>query len=70
MPRPRSPIESRTKKAELEVRFYVDPAAGSPHIHHHEIDEDELIEILEKPGEDRPGREGSRIALGQIRVTI
>jgi hypothetical protein len=64
MSRPRSVIESRTK-AELEVRFYVDPATGSPHIHHHEVDEDEVIEILEKPGEDRPGREGSRIALGQ-----
>jgi hypothetical protein len=24
-----------------------------------------VIDVLEKPGEDRPGREGSRIALGQ-----
>jgi hypothetical protein len=29
------------------------------------VDEDEVIEILEKPGEDRAGREGSRVALGQ-----
>lgn len=29
------------------------------------MSEDEVIEILEKPGEDRPGREGSRVALGR-----
>jgi len=29
------------------------------------VNEDEVIEVLEKPGEDRPGREGVRIALGQ-----
>ena len=26
--------------------------------------EEEVMEVLEKPGEDRAGREGSRIALG------
>jgi CBS domain-containing protein len=29
------------------------------------VHEDEVIEVMEKPGEDRAGREGSRIALGQ-----
>jgi hypothetical protein len=29
------------------------------------VSEDEVIEVLEKPGEDRPGREGARIALGR-----
>jgi len=29
------------------------------------VSEDEVIEVLDKPGEDRPGREGARIALGQ-----
>jgi hypothetical protein len=28
---------------------------GSPHIHNHEVTEDEVMEVLEKPGEDRPG---------------
>jgi uncharacterized protein DUF4258 len=28
------------------------------------VSEDEVIEVLDKPGEDRPGREGARIALG------
>jgi len=29
------------------------------------VAEEKVIEVLEKPGEDRAGREGSRIALGQ-----
>jgi hypothetical protein len=29
------------------------------------VNEDEVIDVLERPGEDRAGREGSRIALGQ-----
>ena len=49
----------------LRARFYVDPATGWPHIHNHSVNEEEVIEILEKPGEDRPGTEGSRVALGQ-----
>jgi hypothetical protein len=29
------------------------------------VDEAEVIDVLEEPGEDRAGREGSRIALGR-----
>jgi hypothetical protein len=29
------------------------------------VNEDEVIEVLDAPGEDRRGREGSRIALGR-----
>jgi hypothetical protein len=36
-----------------------------PHIYNHQVDEDEVMELLEKAGEDRAGRDGSRIALGQ-----
>ena len=49
----------------MRARFYIDPTSGSPHIHNHHVGEDEAIEVLEGPGEDRAGREGSRIALGQ-----
>jgi hypothetical protein len=49
----------------LQSRFYIDPVTGLPHINGHGVYEDEVIEILEKPIEDRAGREGSRIALGQ-----
>jgi hypothetical protein len=49
----------------LHVRFYIDPATGAPHIYGHGVGEDETIEVLERPGEDRHGRDGSRVALGQ-----
>jgi hypothetical protein len=31
----------------------LDPATGLPHIYNHNVDEVEVIEVLEKPGEDR-----------------
>jgi hypothetical protein len=49
----------------LPTRFYIDPATGLPHIYSHHVDEDEVLEVLEKADEDRPGRDGCRIALGQ-----
>ena len=49
----------------MHTRFYIDPVTGAPHIYNHEVAEGEVIEVLEKPGEDRAGREGSRAALGQ-----
>jgi hypothetical protein len=47
------------------IRFYIDPETDEPHIYNHDVDEDEVAEVLTNPGEDRPGREGSRIAIGQ-----
>jgi hypothetical protein len=29
------------------------------------VDEDEVVDVLNRPGEDRAGRDGSRVALGQ-----
>ena len=49
----------------LEVRFYIDPVTGEPHIHNHRVEEEEVIDVLEMPSEDRPGRNGSRVSLGQ-----
>lgn len=49
----------------METRFYIDPATELPHIYKHQVSEDEVIDVLEKSGEDRAGRDGSRIALGQ-----
>ena len=36
-----------------------------PHISGHNIKEMEVEEVLSNPGEDRPGREGSRITIGR-----
>ncbi|MEK6405638.1 MAG: DUF4258 domain-containing protein [Acidobacteriota bacterium] len=49
----------------MKIRFYLDTATGLPHIYQHGIDEGEIEDILTSPGEDRPGREGSRVAIGQ-----
>lgn len=49
----------------VNLRFYIDPATDEPHIHNHDVDEDEVEDVLARPGEDRPGREGSRVAIGQ-----
>jgi len=48
----------------MNIRYYVDPETGLPHIYKHGVDEDEVEEVLNAPGEDRPGREGSRVAIG------
>jgi hypothetical protein len=49
----------------MKIRFYVDPQTGMPHIHRHGVREHEAEDVLSSPGEDRPGKEGSRIAIGQ-----
>jgi len=51
----------------VELRFYQDPETGEPHIYRHEVDEQEVDDVLSRPIEDRPGKEGSRVALGQTR---
>ncbi|MEE9165673.1 MAG: DUF4258 domain-containing protein [Nitrospinota bacterium] len=43
----------------------MDSETGKPHIYNHDVQENEVEEILAKPGEDRPGKEESRVAIGQ-----
>ena len=52
----------------MNVRFYLDPETGEPHVLRHGVTEEEAEDILRNPGEDRAGREGSRVALGQSRA--
>ena len=52
----------------MNIRFYIDPETELPHIYRHDVNEDEVEDVLLKPGEDRPGKENSRIAIGQTRV--
>ena len=49
----------------MRLRFHINRATGLPHIYDHDVGEEEVEQILRKPGEDRPGREDSRVALGQ-----
>ena len=49
----------------MEIRFYVDPETDLPHIYNHQVQEQEVAEIIHNPREDRQGRDGSRVAIGQ-----
>ena len=52
----------------MNIRFYSDPQTGVPHIRGHGVEEDEVADVLGNPGEDRPGREGSRVAIGKTQA--
>ena len=49
----------------MNLRYYTDPETQVPHIYRHDVSESEVEEVLARPGEDRPGREGARIAIGR-----
>lgn len=49
----------------MELRFYQDPETGQAHIHNHGVMEEEVQQVLTQPGEDRPGADNSRTAIGQ-----
>lgn len=59
------PSASASILVQLKLRFHLDPATGQPHIWNHDVTEEEVEEILESAGEDRPGQDGSRVAIGQ-----
>jgi hypothetical protein len=52
----------------MNIRFYIDPDTDLPHIYNHQVNEQEIEDILRKPGEDRQGREGARVAIGQTQA--
>ena len=49
----------------MKIRYYLDPETELPHIYRHNVSEHEVEEVLGRSGEDRPGREGSRVAIGR-----
>jgi len=49
----------------MDIRFYMDPQTDQPHIYDHGVTEDEVRQVLRRPGEDRAGDENSRVAIGQ-----
>jgi len=51
----------------VNLRFYIDPETDAPHIYRHGVDEAEVEDVLRRPLEDRPGRDGARVAIGQTR---
>ena len=51
----------------MKIRYYIDPETEQPHIYNHGVNEYEVEDVLRKPGEDRPGREGSRVSIGKTK---
>lgn len=49
----------------MEPRFFVEPSTGESHIYGHNVTEGEVEDVLARPIEDRPGVDGSRVALGR-----
>lgn len=49
----------------VDLRFYLDPENGEPHIYDHGVTEEEVEEVLANPADEFSGRGDSRIALGQ-----
>ena len=49
----------------MDIRYHIDAETGQPHIYTHGVRESEVEQVLDRPGENRVGREGSRLALGQ-----
>ena len=52
----------------MNIRFYIDPETGEPHLHRHGVSEEDAEDILRVPIEDRPGQDGARVAIGQTRA--
>lgn len=49
----------------MNIRYYIDPETGQPHLYNHGVNECEVEWVLMYPGEDRLGDRNARVALGQ-----
>jgi hypothetical protein len=49
----------------MELRFWNDPETGLPHISAHGVTEEEVRQVLSRPGLDYPSERNARIRLGQ-----
>jgi hypothetical protein len=49
----------------MELRFWIDPVTSLPHILDHGVTEEEVRQVLSRAGQEFPGRDRSRIRLGQ-----
>ena len=46
----------------------MDPATGEPHIYEHQVEEEEVEDVLARPIEDRAGYDDARTAIGQTQA--
>ena len=51
-----------------KIWFYIDFETSLPHIYKHKVTEEEVEDVLSCPGEDRLGREGTRVTIGRTQA--
>ncbi len=49
----------------MEIRYYLDPETGQPHIYGHGVIEVEVEQVLRGAGDDLAASKGSRMKLGR-----
>ena len=49
----------------MELLFWIDPETDLPHVFDHGVTEEEVRQVLSRTGEEFPGRDRSRIRIGQ-----
>ena len=52
---------------QVKIRFYIRADTDEPHIYDHQVTEEEVAQVLARPLEERPGREGALLCLGRTR---
>ena len=54
----------------MDIRYFIEAETDEPHIYDHGVTEEEVEFVLRHPGEDRPGSDDSRHALGQTTSSL
>ena len=49
----------------MDIRYHIDPDTDQPHIYGHGVTEEEVRQILVKPGQHDRGTRNTRMKLGQ-----
>jgi hypothetical protein len=58
-------IPSAARRPLADIRFYLDPETGLPHIHGHGVTEEEVEQVLRVSGGDVQSSRGSQMKLGR-----
>ena len=61
-------VLAEEERYRMKVRYYVDADTSEPHIYGHNVHETEVQQVLRRPGEDRPGAGGARVAIGKTQA--
>lgn len=52
----------------MEIRYYLDPETGLPHIYDHGVTEADIEDVMRGSGENLPAKDQSRMKLGKTRA--